>query len=122
MRLVIFVMVILTVIINFLTGIFMCRNAVWRRDYDLALAILLGLYAIILAYLPNSYQFWNYLAIGWGILLFVFIFKLYFEDIIKNGSPWEILWMVLGILVIVLAVIIIPHIQLPEWMYEIPAI
>jgi len=118
----VFGLAILTAIMNFLVGILFFRNAVRRHDYDLALAILLGLYAIILAYLPDNYYLWNYLGIGWGILLFVFIFKLYFGEIIKNGSPLDIFWMIVGILLIVLIVIFAPYITLPEWMNYIPAI
>ncbi len=117
-----FVLVMLAVVVNFANGIILFRRAVKRQDMDLALAILLGLYAIILAILPVRHPWWNYLGIGWGALMAVFIVKVYFGGIIRQGTAKQKILMLAGIVFLVLIVIFAPYITLPVWMDYIPAV
>lgn len=116
-----YVFVILAIIANFVTGLLYFRNAVQRRNFDMAMVILLGFYAMILLLIPIDYYLWNYLGIGYGVLFFAFILKLNFWEIITKGSTKEKIFVVLGIVAILLVLIFGAYIKLPAFFDYLPA-
>jgi|WetSurMetagenome_2_1015567.scaffolds.fasta_scaffold1282017_1 hypothetical protein len=115
-------LLILTVIISFITGVLMLRHTIQRRNFDLALAIFIALYAIILAFLPVDHYLWNYLGIGYGFLFLVFFMKVVFGDIIMKGSIKERIYLVLGIILIVAVLILARYTTPPAFFDYIPVI
>lgn len=121
LHLLIYVFVTLTTITYLLTGLLYFRDAVHRRDFDLAMAILLVLYGIVLVLLPVDYYLWNYFGIGFAILFFAFVLKAYFGDIMMTGSIKQKIFVILCLIILLLIIIFTPYIKFPAFFDYIPA-
>jgi hypothetical protein len=117
-----FVCIVLAVIINFITGILYFLHALRGRNYDMALAIFISLYAIVVALLPVQNPIWNYLGVGYGFLFLIFFIRVVFWDIITKGTLKQRIYFVLGIALILLALFLAQHTTPPEFLEFIPVI
>lgn len=115
------IMVIAGVLINVVLGLLYFHNALKRNDLDLALAILIAITAFVLAAVPTEHPWWNYLAIGWAVLFFLVLMKIYFGEIIMGGTLGQRVTLILGLLIIALALILGLYFPRPEWMSYIPS-
>ena len=108
-------LVLLAILVNIVLGIFYFRNAVKSGDLEMAWAILICLFSFILAFIPVDYFLWNDLGIIWLVLMFAFISKVYFGEIIMKGSTLQRVTLFLGLLLILLVVLFAPYIKLPAF-------